>query len=172
MNHGDETEVARAAATLLRWTAAAEGTVLADLVSALGRGGVPRLAHEIAPLAGHPECEVRVAVAQALGTLNDATPATVAALVRLSRDPTDEVRSWATFALAQPCLADACGVEDALRARLDDPCDEVRVEAVRGLASRGDARAIDTALELAPHWCDEPTFRDAVRRLRTPESAA
>ena len=72
--------------------------------------------------------------------------------------------------MAHDRLPSTPGIDEALRARLDDPCDEVRIEAVRGLAARGDARAIDTALELAPDWCDEPTFRDAVRRLQTPEA--
>lgn len=171
VRHGSETELASASATLLRWAAAGDSAVLADLVSTLGRCGVPGLAEHLAPLAGHQQSEVRVAVAQALGTTTDDSPATIEALRTLSTDTHDEVRSWATFALAQSELAKMPGVEDALAARLDDPCDEVRVEAVRGLAASGHPRAIDTALELAPDWCDEPTFRDAVSRLQTPESA-
>ena len=122
-----------AARELLAWTRAA-GRELADLVSALARLGEPALAREIAPLARHPDAEVRLVVAQGLDALADASPATVAALVLLSQDDVDEVRSWATFALSADHLVGAVGVGDALAARLGDDCEEVRVEAVRGLA--------------------------------------
>jgi HEAT repeat protein len=170
MRHGIDSDVMRAAATLLQWFVHTQGAVVADLVSALGRSGMPAMAHELAPLAEHAEAEVRVAVAQALGELKDASPATIAALVLLSRDRVDEVRSWATSALADERLGNATGVRDALAARLTDPYDEIRVEAVRGLARAGDPRAIDVALDLAPDWCDEPLFRQAVRRLQAPEA--
>ena len=160
--------MARAAATLLEWLSGARCAAAADLVSALGRAGLPGLAPSLAPLARHPEPEVRLAVAHALGAGGDSSPATVAALVILSRDRVDEVRSWATFALADGRRATAPGVPDALTARLDDTCDEVRVEAVRGLACRGSSRAVDTAFELAPAWAESPVFREAVRELRTP----
>jgi HEAT repeat protein len=165
MRHVLDIEVARSAATLLQWIVHAKGALLADFVSALGRTELPQVAHELAPLAGHVDPEVRVAVAQALGELGDASPATVAALVLLSRDVEDEVRSWATFALAADELEGATGVRDALAARLRDDSDEVRVEAVRGLARRGDPAAIDAAFELAPARCEDPLFRDAIARL-------
>ncbi|HEV2814534.1 MAG TPA: HEAT repeat domain-containing protein [Solirubrobacteraceae bacterium] len=167
MRRQSDREVACAAGTVLRWAEGAEGAVAADLVSALGRTGIPGLALEVAPLARHADPGVRIAVAQALGELGDCSPATVAALVLLSRDPVDEVRSWATFALADERRTAAAGACDALAARLDDPCAEVRVEAVRGLASRGNPRAIDAAFDLAPDWAQNPVFRQAVRELRT-----
>jgi HEAT repeat protein len=143
-----------------------DAAVLADLINALGRCGIPAVGCEIAPLAGHPDAEVRVAVAQALGELGDVGPEAVASLVVLSRDTVDEVRSWATFALADDRLGPALGVADALAARLHDPCGEVRVEAVRGLARRGDPSAVDAALDLAPAWSESPVFRQAVDGLR------
>ncbi|HEX8121549.1 MAG TPA: HEAT repeat domain-containing protein [Solirubrobacteraceae bacterium] len=165
MRHVLDIEVARSAATLLQWFVHVKSAVLADFVSALGRTQLPQLAHELAPLADHADTEVRVAVAQALGELADGSAATVAALVLLSRDADDEVRSWATFALAAEQLDGAAGVRDALAARLRDDSEDVRVEAVRGLARRGDPAAIDAAFELAPSRCDDPLFRDAVERL-------
>ena len=156
--------VKRATGELLAWTGGVRREALADLVSALSRLGEPALAEEIAPLAVHDDPEVRLAVAQGLDELAAASPATVAALVALSRDAVDEVRSWATFALSGDHLAGLGGVADALAARLEDPSEEIRVEAVRGLARRGDARAIDAALDLAPQWSRNPIFRDAVDR--------
>jgi len=165
MRHLVDIEVARAAATLLQWVAHTKAAVLADTISTLARSGVPQMAHELAPLAEHVDPEVRVAVAQALGQMDDASPATVAALVLLSRDPVDEVRSWATFALAEERLDGAGGVRDALAARLVDDSEEVRVEAVRGLARHRDPAAIEAAFDLAPARHADPLFRDAIERL-------
>ena len=109
---------------------------LADLISALGQLPRPRRSTtEIATLASTRDAEVRLVVAQALGDVTHAIPARPSsALIVLSRDPVDEVRSWATFGAGRArCLADAPGVCDALKARLDDPSTDVRVEAERGL---------------------------------------
>ena len=156
----------RAAGELLASARTADPDALADLVSALARLGDPAMAREVAPLAEHHDPRVRLAVAQALDALGDTSPATVTALILLSRDAVDEVRSWATFALAGDALSDAPGAPEALAAKLGDPADEVRVEAVRGLARRGDRRAIGAALDLAPAWAGDPVFRDAVDGLR------
>ena len=129
-----QADIARAAGDLLGWTRAANDAALPDLVSALGGLGEPALAGEIAPLVEHLNPEVRVVVAQVLGELRDDSPATVEALVLLSRDRVEEVRSWATFSLAAEHLVRVAGVDDALLARLGDESEEVRVEAVRGLA--------------------------------------
>ncbi len=126
----------RAVGELLEWASAAHPDGLPDVVSALGRLGEPALAPRIAPLADHCDPEVRLVVAQVLGGLGDESADTVAALVRLSCDSVEEVRSWATFGLAGERLVMAPGVDDALIARLGDPCEEVRVEATRGLARR------------------------------------
>jgi HEAT repeat protein len=129
-----DVDVVRAARDLLDWTRATRPDGLPDLVSALGRLREPALAPAIAALACHCDPEVRLVVAQALGDLPDDSPATVEALVRLSADAVEEVRSWATFGLAAGRLSRSPGVDDALLARLADPSEEVRVEAARGLA--------------------------------------
>lgn len=163
-----DADLGRAAHDLLCWAREANPELLADLVSTLGRLGSPLVASTLAPLAEHPDAEVRLAVAQALGELGGASPATVAALIALSRDEVDEVRSWATFSLSCDELANAPGVTDALAAKLDDSCEEVRVEAVRGLATRADARVLGAALDLAPEWARHPIFRQAIERLSLP----
>ena len=135
-----DVDVARAAGDLLGWTRAARPEALADVVSAIGLLGEPALARAIAPLADHDDPQVRVVVAQVLGELSDESPATVAALVRLSLDGDEEVRSWATFGLATDRFTCVAGVADALFARLADPSEDVRVEAARGLARRPSPR--------------------------------
>jgi HEAT repeat protein len=132
-NH-NEIDVTRAARELLDWTRAVRPEALPDVVSALGRLGEASLAPVIAGLAGHPDVEVRVVVAQVLGELADESSASIGALVMLSSDDVEEVRSWATFGLGAEPLSTQPGVDDALLARLCDPCEEVRVEAARGLA--------------------------------------
>jgi len=58
------------------------------------------------------------------------------------------VRDWATFALGMLASEDSEQLRDALAARLGDPDPETRLEAVHGLALRGDQRAVEPALEL------------------------
>jgi hypothetical protein len=97
------------------------------------------------PLARHPDAAVRRAVAQALpSVLGEAIPDdTVHALLRLSADTDDDVRDWACFALGtQLSEVDAPAVRDALAARLDDPHDDTRCEALLGLARRRDDRVL------------------------------
>ena len=70
------------------------------------------------------------------------------ALIALSGDAEDDVRDWATFALGTLAEADDPALRDALAARLDDPDEATRLEAVHGLAVRGDARAEAPARDL------------------------
>ena len=70
------------------------------------------------------------------------------ALVELTADPEPGIRDWATFALGTLSPQDTPTLRDALAARLDDSDDSTRIEAVHGLALRGDARALDATLDL------------------------
>ena len=70
------------------------------------------------------------------------------ALIELSADPEPGVRDWATFALGTLAPQDTPALRDALAARLDDPDDDTRLEAVHGLALRGDAARVEPALDL------------------------
>jgi hypothetical protein len=58
------------------------------------------------------------------------------------------VRDWATFALGALSPHDTPALRDALAARLEDPDATTRIEAVHGLAVRGDVRGAEAALQL------------------------
>lgn len=70
----------------------------------------------------------------------------VETLIDLSADEDAHVRDWATFGLATQIDRDDHVLRSALIARLDDPDDATRDEALRGLATRGDSRAIPQLL--------------------------
>lgn len=114
--------------------------VLASLVAALGHAAQPVGLPSVLRLAGHPDAQVRAAVAFALPSLGLDDPA-LAALRALTADPNDEVRDWATFALAESDAKDVATVA-ALAARTDDQDDDTRAEAIYGLARRHDQRAM------------------------------
>ncbi|MBC3761275.1 HEAT repeat domain-containing protein [Quadrisphaera oryzae] len=123
---------------------------LADVVAALGLAHEPRAAELLLPLAraGHPDPEVRCTVARALAGGVDVEPLrteVVAALVPMTADPVDDVRDWACFALGLD-EADDPASRDALAARLDDPHEDTRDEALRALAATGDDRALAAAV--------------------------
>ena len=95
----------------------------------------------LAPFASHADDAVREAVLHALRRSNH--PQAIAALINLSRDEVEELREWATFALgSQLPLVRSSEVSEALAARLTDPHEPTRDEAVIGLGLRGDARAL------------------------------
>ncbi len=111
----------------------------------------PRTASEIARLLSfetHPDEDVRWSLLHCLRTAHSSSE--MAALIRLSRDPVGRIRDWATFALGSLSEADTPEVREALIARLEDPDVDTRGEAMRGLAERGDRRAVPAiARELA-----------------------
>jgi hypothetical protein len=97
----------------------------------------------------HPDAEVREAVAFALGGRHG--DAALAALIELSRDSEAAVRDWATFALGTLAEQNSPALRDALAARLDDSDEDTRLEAIHGLALRGDHRADAPARDVIAH---------------------
>ena len=102
----------------------------------LGRGEPS----ELAGLAKHASEDVRCALAHALGGRPDAV--SIAALIELCGDMDTDTRNWATFALGSLPEEDSPAIRDALAARLSDADDEVRGEAILGLARRVDERVV------------------------------
>jgi methionyl-tRNA formyltransferase len=128
--------------------------VLAAIACAFGHLGAPHGEEWLVARRAHPDEAVREAVAFALGGRRG--EAALAALIELSADPAPAVRDWATFALGTLSEADSPALRDALAARLDDPDEDTRLEAVHGLALRGDPRAEAPARELLAHNPREP----------------
>jgi HEAT repeat protein len=124
----------------------ADPEVLAAVAHGFGHLGAEYGVETLLRLAAHPEARVREAVAISLAGRGD--DAALAALIELSRDDASEVRDWATFALGSLAPQDTPELRDALAERMQDAHPETRLEAVHGLAVRGDVRAVEPALEL------------------------
>jgi len=120
--------------------------VLAAIAEALGNLGEPWGLEWLLRMRGHPDAGVRDGVAAALAARTNARA--VAALIELSADSEPAIRDWATFALGALAEHDSPELRGALAARLGDEDRDTRIEAVHGLALRGDARAVEPALEL------------------------
>jgi HEAT repeats len=117
-----------------------EPIVVSSALYALGhlRRGEPS---QLAGLTKHASEDVRHALAYALGGRTDAVSS--AALIELSGDVDTDTRNWATFALGSLSQEDSPAIRDALAARLSDADDEVRAEAIFGLAKRVDERVVE-----------------------------
>jgi HEAT repeat protein len=125
---------------------------LASAIHALGHFDDPRAVSLLVQYRSHPNTNVRFAVATALGHFaNDSLGAP--ALIQLMADTDADVRDWATFGLGVLGRQDSPEIRDALAARLDDPCNDAREEAMIGLAKRRDLRVLSpliSSLEAAP----------------------
>jgi hypothetical protein len=110
----------------------------------------------IAPLADHESADVRHAVAYCLGGRDgDLVRRT---LIQLTADRERDVRDWATFALGTLTDDADASVREALAARLDDPDAETRGEAVKGLARRGDPRALPLIVAALADSADDVSY--------------
>jgi HEAT repeat protein len=109
-------------------------------------------------------------VATALAGRRD--PGAVAALMELTADEEPEVRDWATFALGTLVAQDTPELRDALAGRLADEDADTRVEAVHGLAMRGDLRAAEPALELLAQAARGEAGRTSVWKQHALRAAA
>ncbi len=90
------------------------------------------------------DSKTRFAAAFAFGGLNDEIA--IQAMIALSKDADDDVRDWATFGLhlgledEQKARQD---IRDAFYARLTDPHEDTRYEAIEGLARCKDTRVLE-----------------------------
>jgi len=115
-----------------------------SIATAFGHLSDPRGIPALHALRDHPDEDVRYAVV--FGLLGQDDDLAVETLVELSRDSDADVRDWATFGLGTQIERDDAQIREALVGRLDDLDDDRRGEALRGLAARGDARAIPRLL--------------------------
>ena len=87
-----------------------------------------------------PDSDVRHASVHALS--GHEVPLAIETLIQLSNDTCDHVRDWAIFSLGTLIEIDTPQIREALAARLHDPHDDTRAEAIVGLAQRKDFRVV------------------------------
>lgn len=119
--------------------------VIAAAVSGLGHRPHPLAVPGLVKFSAHPAESIRFSVAVALGSY--ASPEAIDALLRLAKDVSGDVRNWATFGLGSMHDVDNARVRDLLWSNLTDSHDDVRGEALVGLAVRKDTRIIPVLLE-------------------------
>lgn len=138
-----------------------ETDVIWSLVAALGHVANPIGAPTLHKFRTHFDRDVRLAVAQAIPWCHVASDHSelglvVETLLELMEDEHSEVRNWATFGIARLLEVDGLAIRSALLRRLNDDDEEVRVEAICGLARRRDKRSFEpllAALESGdPSW--------------------
>ncbi|MGA9670423.1 MAG: HEAT repeat domain-containing protein [Terracidiphilus sp.] len=134
-----------------------EAQPLSSAIYALGHIGNPQAVSLVVTFRAHPDQEIRFALAFALGNFSDDTVA-VDALVELTRDVDDDVRDWSTFGLGALGKMDTPEIRDALVDRLNDSFEDVRQEAIVGLARLKDSRVIP-ALMLS---LEQPAVADII----------
>ena len=115
--------------------------VLHSIGVALSHLKDPRAVSALLPFKDHADSGVRYRVV--LGLSPHSEPSAIEGLIQLSNDPDDDVRNWATFGLGSMTSVDTPAVRQALVARLGDSDDEIRGEALEGLAQRKDQRVLE-----------------------------
>lgn len=115
-----------------------EARVRAAIVTAIGHTRYSGARELVRSFASDTDEGVRYSVAVALPIL-ELDDAAVSTLLELTTDSDDDVRDWATFALAESDY-DNEALREALMARTRDADDDTRAEAFYGLAKRRDAR--------------------------------
>ncbi len=134
---GEPTFLRASVSQLLVMLDDAEPEVLAAVATALGHRGDPSAIPALAELKSHESEEVRYGVAFGLACHEDELA--ISTLIELTGDSSDMVRDWATFAIASQSAADSEAIRAALLARVNDPDENIRAEAIIGLARRGHA---------------------------------
>ncbi|MGC6330783.1 HEAT repeat domain-containing protein [Rhizorhabdus sp. FW153] len=122
-----------------------------------------RATPHILPFADHADGGIRLAVAQALGTVD--TSASQHALLKLMSDVDPDVRNWATLGIGQLSEADTDEIREALNARLADDDGDVRYEAIIGLARRRDLRSLGYLKTMLHEEPDDDAIRWAAAML-------
>lgn len=118
---------------------------LASILAAFGHLENTQAVPLIAPFRDHPDKDVRFGAAFALGCFPN-EPEAVTALLHLMRDQDSDVRDWATFGLGVLGNTDSEQVREALFRNLSDNDEDVREEAMVGLAKRKDRRVVPAIL--------------------------
>lgn len=118
-----------------------EDDVIASAAFSLGHRNDPAAIPELCRLIHHPNERVRLGVTAGLSRHEDSRA--IQTLIGLSNDDSDDVRNWATFRLGSQIDMDSPEIRDALSARLSEENQEIRGEALVGLARRGDQTVVN-----------------------------
>jgi HEAT repeat protein len=111
-----------------------DSRVVAHAATALGFRNHPRAIPRLLRLLADPDADVRLGVVHGLSRHDDLDA--IGGLIRLTTDDDRDVRDWATCGLGSLTEVDTPELQDALRARMSEDDDEVRGEALIGLARR------------------------------------
>lgn len=125
----------------------AEPQPLASAIFALGDIYNPEAAPHIVRFTAHQDCEVRFAVACALGHFPN-EPLSVQHLLVLTQDSDHDVRDWAIFGLGDQGDADTPEIREAFIQRISDPFEPARMEAIIALSKRQDTHVIPSLLAI------------------------
>lgn len=115
----------------------------------------------------HRDPRVRYGVTHAL--LGQDDPRAIDLLLRLSSDRDADVRDWATFGIGTLSDLDTSEIRGALAARLDDPHDDTRGEALIGLARRKDLRVVPALMKELSSDCVGTLAVEAAEEIGVPE---
>ncbi len=118
-----------------------DAILMSSCISALGHTRSSRAVPFLMGCMAGNDAALRATAVVALACCVDDSPTGRNALIYAMASEDVEMRRIATFAISVNCSADTDAVREALVARLFETDDEVRNEAIRGLAKRGDDRA-------------------------------
>lgn len=136
----DRTFLASSVDVLIGMLGDESSDVASSAAVALGHRHEPRAIPHLVTLQTHADPSVRCGVVH--GLLGYDEGAAVSALLGLSRDADESVRSWATFGVGTQTEVDTGEVREALLLRTEDAEPEIRGEALIGLAKRDDRTAM------------------------------
>ena len=156
---GDQTFQEESVDILISLLQDTDTRVVEAALNALGHRTFGRSIPFILPLAEHQDKKVRLAVAFSLGGRHADADA-IRTLVMLAGDEDRDVRNWAAFGLGSMTELDTPELRDALAGLLSEEDDEIRGEALIGLARRHDARALPALVAelkgpFGGSWCLE-----------------
>jgi HEAT repeat protein len=172
----ERTFVDESVALLISATRDASDEVVSAAAHALAHRRSALAIPHLLPLIDHPNEDVRFGVARGLSCHNDRRATD--GLIHLCHDTAEHVRDWACFGLAELCKMDYPELRAELHALLLDENSEIRGQAFRGLAERGDRSCLDAlrmeltgdfngtwALEAAGAFAD-PSLLEALATCR------
>lgn len=140
-----------------------EPIVLEAIAVALGHQDTERAVDALYPFRNHPDSQVRLGVT--FGILRQDTQTAIDMLLSFINDNDDEIRDWATFGIGSLLDIDTPMIREALCARVSDKDEDVRSEAIVGLARRKDECIVHTILNQLSEAEVHPLIVDAAAEM-------